>query len=193
MCAVNGDSSPMNARHTPGKKSSGHVDISSHAKAPPLKSLGWGPDAPTSPSLEATPAAAPYPVGEALSQSVQFLTESLKSERKRADELEARRLQLEEANAALRAELRAAQDKAFQAMVSSKPRPHPPPPPVLTCAPMDVTTNPRSTRALFGTSHTVTPRVLMRTCSPVSCVPCHRRLAVPFCELDVNTKNQLAT
>ena len=123
MHAVNGEASPENRRNTPSK-SKGHVEVGGHAKAPPPRSLGWGPDsthvAPTSPSLEATPAVAPYPIGEELTQSVQFLSEALKSERKRSDELEARRLQLEEANAALRAELRAAQDKAFQAMVRSR-------------------------------------------------------------------------
>ena len=122
MCAVHGEASPVQNRAHLGKKAGGHVDISSATKAPPPKSLGWGPEMPTSPSLEPTAAAAPYPVGEALSQSVQFLQESLKSERKRADELEARRLQLEEANAALRAELRAAQDKVFLAMVSARRR-----------------------------------------------------------------------
>lgn len=98
-----------------GQKKS--VAVGSAYKAPPPSSLSWGAQVPTSPTAAATEGTtpAPYPVGESMEQAVQFLTESLRSERKRSDELEIRRQQLEAANAALRDELRAAQDKVTNA------------------------------------------------------------------------------
>lgn len=82
-------------------------------------SLGWGPDTPLSNDAPATTGGTPYPVNESLEQTVAFLTESLRAERARSEEAEARRLQVEAENLALRNELRAAQDRVLSVMFPS--------------------------------------------------------------------------
>ena len=95
------------------------VPVAGASRAPPTTSLGWEPQIRNELEVASAPAAAPYPVAESMEQTIQFLSESLKSERKRSDEINDRRLQLEAENAALRQELRAAQDKVFSAMFPS--------------------------------------------------------------------------
>jgi len=109
------DVNAVSGTETLKNKKGGAVPVGSVSRAPPKTSLGWEPQVRSEVEI-AAPTPAPYPVTEAMEQSIQFLTESLKSERKRADDINDRRLQLEAENAALRQELRLAQDKVFKAM-----------------------------------------------------------------------------
>ena len=109
------DVNAVSGTETLKNKKGGAVPVGSASRAPPKTSLGWEPQMRSEVEI-AAPTPAPYPVTEAMEQSIQFLTESLKSERKRADDINDRRLQLEAENAALRQELRLAQDKVFKAM-----------------------------------------------------------------------------
>ena len=110
------DVNAVSGTETLKNKKGGAVPVGSVSRAPPKTSLGWEPQVRSEVEIAAPTPAAPYPVTEAMEQSIQFLTESLKSERKRADDINDRRLQLEAENAALRQELRLAQDKVFKAM-----------------------------------------------------------------------------
>ena len=110
------DVNAVSGTETLKNKKGGAVPVGSASRAPPKTSLGWEPQVRSEVEIAAPTPAAPYPVTEAMEQSIQFLTESLKSERKRADDINDRRLQLEAENAALRQELRLAQDKVFKAM-----------------------------------------------------------------------------
>jgi hypothetical protein len=107
------DVNAVSGTETLKNKKGGAVPVGSVSRAPPKTSLGWEPQVRSEVEIAAP---TPYPVTEAMEQSIQFLTESLKSERKRADDINDRRLQLEAENAALRQELRLAQDKVFKAM-----------------------------------------------------------------------------
>ena len=109
------DVNAVSGTETLKNKKGGAVPVGTVSRAPPKTSLGWEPQVRSEVEI-AAPTPAPYPVTEAMEQSIQFLTESLKSERKRADDINDRRLQLEAENAALRQELRLAQDKVFKAM-----------------------------------------------------------------------------
>jgi hypothetical protein len=107
------DVNAVSGTETLKNKKGGAVPVGTVSRAPPKTSLGWEPQVRSEVEIAAP---TPYPVTEAMEQSIQFLTESLKSERKRADDINDRRLQLEAENAALRQELRLAQDKVFKAM-----------------------------------------------------------------------------
>ena len=107
------DVNAVSGTETLKNKKGGAVPVGTVSRAPPKTSLGWEPQVRSEVEIAAP---TPYPVTEAMEQSIQFLTESLKSERKRADDINDRRLQLEAENAALRQELRLAQDTVFKAM-----------------------------------------------------------------------------
>jgi len=101
-----------------GKKAGLAVPLNAGMKAPPPKSLGWGPTLPEA-NANATATGqveAPYPVNQDPAQAIAFLMESLRAERARADEAEGRlKVALDEKDA-LQKQLRAAQDKALTAM-----------------------------------------------------------------------------
>ena len=94
------------------------VMLATGAKAPPPKSLGWGPTGDFTDLEQATAPgiAAPYPVDQDPKRAIALLKEALALERQRADDAEGQLKKVQAEKEGLQRLLRDSQDKMIEAM-----------------------------------------------------------------------------